>query len=113
MHKRRSVFFDFVSHFLRYALFIRHVMIGLLVLLALGGVMISIIEGIPLDRALYFSFITGLSIGYGDIVPKTGWGCVVSVMIGMVGMIFIGMSVAVATRALADTIKVQQPAHKQ
>ena len=60
---------------------------------------------IPLGQGIYFAFITGLSIGYGDISPKTGWGCVVSVGIGMIGMIFVGMTVAIATRALADVTR--------
>jgi len=32
-------------------------------------------------------------------------GRVVSVGIGLVGMVFVGLSVAIATRALADTVK--------
>ncbi|MDC0937341.1 potassium channel family protein, partial [Pirellulales bacterium] len=54
---------------------------------------------------VYFAFITGLSIGYGDIAPTTGLGRVMSVAIGLTGMIFVGLSVAVSTRALADTVK--------
>ena len=105
MQNRITAFSDFVSHFFRYVLFVREVVFGLLSLLILGGVLISKLENIPLGQAIYFAFITGLSIGYGDISPKTGWGCVVSVGIGMIGMIFVGMTVAVATRALADVTR--------
>ena len=104
MHTRIHAFSDFIRLFFRYALYVREVLFGLLVLLTMGGVTFAYVEDIPLDRAIYFAFITGLSIGYGDITPKTGMGCVVSIGIGMIGMIFIGMTVAVATRALADTI---------
>ncbi len=105
MDRQKIAFIDFVRFFFLYAWLVREILIGLLGLLILGGVTVSYVEGIPLDQAIYFAFITGLSVGYGDIVPKTGLGCVISIMIGMVGMIFIGMTVAVATRALAKTIK--------
>jgi hypothetical protein len=60
------------------------------------------VEGIPLGRAIYFACITGLTIGYGDITPKTGCGMIASIAIGLIGMIFTGITIAVATRALAD-----------
>ena len=60
---------------------------------------------IKLGDALYFAFITGLSIGYGDIAPKTDLGRVVSVAIGLIGVLFVGLTVAVATRALRETAK--------
>ena len=69
-----------------------------------GGVAISFVEERSLEESLYFSFITALSIGYGDIAPQTTVGRIISVFIGLVGMIFIGLTVAVATRALADTV---------
>ncbi len=112
MHKRITAFIDFARHFLRYALYVREVLIGLLLLLVLGGFTICHLEKLPLDKAIYFAFITGLSIGYGDITPETPWGRVVSVLIGMIGMVFTGMTIAVATRALNDTIK-QRNGHKQ
>ena len=59
-------------------------------------------EGIPLGKAIYFACITGLTIGYGDITPETGWGMIASVAIGLIGMIFTGITIAIATRALAD-----------
>ena len=111
MHKRQSEFVSFVSHFVRYMLFVRGVLTALLLLLLLSGFMISWIEGLSLGRALYFTFITGLSIGYGDITPKTGWGCVASIGVGMLGMILTGMTVAIATRALADATR-ERKGHK-
>jgi hypothetical protein len=100
---QQQQFFTFIRHLLHYAKYVRAVLMGLLVYILLGGVLISVIEGIDLGEAIYFAFITGLSIGYGDITPQTGLGRVVSVSIGVVGMLFVGMTVAVATRALRDT----------
>jgi hypothetical protein len=105
MLKRLSVFSEFIRVFVRYALVVRESIASLLVLIVLGGFAISKFEGIKLSDAIYFAFVTGLSIGYGDIAPETAGGRVVSVAIGLVGMVFVGLTVAVATRALADTVK--------
>jgi len=104
MHKRIHAFRTFLRLFVRYALHVREVLVGLLVLIFAGGLAISWIEGIELGKAIYFAFITGLSIGYGDITPETALGRVVSVAIGLVGLLFVGLAAAVATRALRDLI---------
>jgi voltage-gated potassium channel len=98
-------FMIFVRHFFHYAFYVRGILFGLLMLLVLGAVAISHLEDIPLGESIYFAFITGLSIGYGDISPVTSTGRVVSVFIGMLGMLLTGMTIATATRALADTVK--------
>ena len=95
----------FARYFIRYAIYVREVLIGLLLLIVVGGVTISRVEHLELGQAIYFAFITGMSIGYGDITPETAWGRVVSVAIGLIGMIFTGTTVAVATRSLADTVR--------
>jgi voltage-gated potassium channel len=105
MDRQSSEFITFARHFICYTFYLRRVLIGLLVLLFLGGFTISRLENLGMGEGIYFAFITGLSIGYGDITPATAWGRVVSVLIGLVGTIFVGLTVAVATRALADSIR--------
>ena len=105
MGRQSSEFITFASHFIRYAFYLRGVLVGLLILVFLGGFTISRVENLGLGEGIYFAFITGLSIGYGDISPTTAGGRVVSVLIGLIGMIFVGLTVAVATRALADSIR--------
>jgi hypothetical protein len=86
-------------------------MVSLLLLIVLGGVTISQMEDIKLGEAIYFAFITGLSIGYGDITPETAFGRLISVLIGLVGMLFVGLTVVIAARALADLAKHQLERH--
>jgi hypothetical protein len=103
--KRLSIFVEFVRTFFRYAMHIREALVSLMMLIAFGGVVFSRLEDLRLGDAIYFAFITGLSIGYGDIIPKSTAGQIVSVAIGFIGVLFMGLSVAVATRAVADTAK--------
>ena len=102
MSTRLRAFNAFVGYFVRYALRVREVLAGLLVLIVAGGFLISKLEGIELGEAIYFAFITGFTIGYGDIAPDSALGRVISVAIGLIGMIFTGVTVAIAVRALTD-----------
>src|SRR5436190_276181 len=34
------------------------------------GLLVGFVEGWPVGDSLYFTFITGLTIGYGDLVPR-------------------------------------------
>ena len=103
--KRIGIFVEFIRIFAHYALQVREVIVSLLGMMVLGGFAISQLESIKLGDAIYFAFITGLSVGYGDIVPHTTAGKLVCVAIAFVGMLFVGITVAIANRALADTAK--------
>jgi voltage-gated potassium channel len=105
--KRLTLMSAFVRAFARYGLHVGEVTASLLALIVLGGVTISYLEDIPFGDAVYFAFITGLSIGYGDITPETVMGRLISVVIGLIGMLFVGITVAIATRALADVAQEQ------
>jgi hypothetical protein len=50
--------------------------------------------------ALYTSFITALTIGYGDMTPDGVWGMISAVILGIVGMIFMGVVIAATIKAL-------------
>jgi voltage-gated potassium channel len=63
---------------------------------------ISYVEKLPFGDALYFALITGLTIGYGDIVVKTPVGRILAVLIGIIGVLFSGLVIAVAVRALRE-----------
>jgi hypothetical protein len=49
------------------------------------GVLIGFVEGWSVGDAVYFTFVTGLTIGYGDIVPRQALGRALAVGIGMFG----------------------------
>ncbi len=103
--KRLPLFTEFFKAFLRYAFYVQEVIMTLLLLLLLGAVLIWKYENISFGNAIYFTCITGLSVGYGDISPETTMGKLVSICIGIIGVLVVGLSIAIASRALTDTAK--------
>jgi voltage-gated potassium channel len=70
---------------------VRGVILVLVVVVFCCAVIVGRVEGMPFVDALYFTLITSLTIGYGDIVPTTAAGRVLSILAGVVGVIFIGL----------------------
>ena len=70
-----------------------------LALIMSGAAFIAATEKVSFGKALYFSFITGLTVGYGDIAPVTSIGRVISVLMGLIGILFTGVVVATAVEA--------------
>ncbi len=98
-----SMFTSFTYHFLRIIWHVRSVNLALFTLIVINGWAICYVEKLPFGDALYFAFITGLTIGYGDIVVKTPVGRILAVLIGFIGVLFSGLVIAVAVRALRES----------
>lgn len=98
----------FLRHFRRAVHHVRGVLLALLVLLALCAALFALAEGMAPGVAVYLTLITALTVGYGDIVPTTAPGRVASVVAALIGMIFIGLTVAIASRALAQFAEEQK-----
>ena len=64
------------------------------------GLLIGYIEGWRISDALYFTFVTGLTIGYGDLTPRHIVSRCLAVMIGFSGIVLTGLVAAVSVRAL-------------
>jgi hypothetical protein len=75
--------------------------LSVLLLLMLGlGIAISILEDWPLLDGMYFAFVSGLTIGYGDLVPKAILSRSLAIGIGFTGILLTGLVAAVAVHAL-------------
>lgn len=98
-------FFLFMRHILTLLHFVRGVLLSLLLVLFVLALMISNIESMPLSDAIYFISITALTVGYGDITPTSGVAQTISVLSGIVGVIFVGILVAVSVRALEHAVR--------
>ena len=97
-------FLVFGRHFLASLHHVRGVLITLSVALLGCAAFMASVEDRDFGEALYFTLITGLTVGYGDITPATTGGRVVSVLCGVIGILFTGIVVAVAVRALRESV---------
>jgi hypothetical protein len=57
----------------------------------------------PLSDAAYFTFVTGLTIGYGDLVPTRIITRAIALLIGLIGILLTGLVAALGVRALQAT----------
>jgi len=99
------MFIHFNFEFFRILWHIRSINLSLFALILINSWAISYVEKLPFGDALYFALITGLTIGYGDIVVKTPAGRILAVLIGFIGVLFSGLVVAAALRAVGETLK--------
>jgi voltage-gated potassium channel len=99
----KSIFTHFTYNFFRIIWQFRSIFLSLFAFLVVGAALIAYVEQLPFGDALYFSFITGLTIGYGDVVVKTVSGRFVAIIIGLIGILFTGLVVAAAVRAIQIT----------
>ena len=99
---------SFSIHFFRMTWNLRTLYLMLVALIMGGAVVIAATEKVSFGKAVYFSFITGLTVGYGDIVPGTAIGRVISVVLGLTGILFTGVVVATAVEAVRRAVEETQ-----
>jgi hypothetical protein len=64
------------------------------------GLLIGWVEGWSVGDAIYFTFITGLTIGYGDIVPRQALSRALAIAIGVSALFLTGLIAAIAVHAM-------------
>lgn len=64
------------------------------------GLVIGWREGWGMANGVYFAFVTGLTIGYGDLVPTHFLSRFLSIVVGFSGILLTGMIAALAVCAL-------------
>lgn len=89
-----------------YGIYLTMPLLAFLLLLIIGlGQWVGHIEKWEKFTALYWSFITALTIGYGDIRPDKKSTRILSVIIGMLGIMFTGIIVAITIAATTKALK--------
>jgi Ion channel len=68
------------------------------------GLLIGALEGWSLGDAVYFTFVTGLTVGYGDIVPRQGLARALAILIGISGLFLTGVIAGIAVYAMHRAI---------
>jgi len=72
-------------------------LLGLIVVL---GFVVGRLEGWSIQESIYFAFVSGLTIGYGDLAPKLLLTRALAVVIGVCGVLLTAIVAAIAVRAL-------------
>jgi Na+-transporting NADH:ubiquinone oxidoreductase subunit NqrD len=75
----------------------------LLVLIITLGLVIGMVEGWSVHESIYFAFVSGLTIGYGDLAPKILFTRVLAILIGVCGVLVTALVAAIAVKALTAT----------
>lgn len=75
---------------------------GLLGLMIALGLVIGLREGWSVQDSTYFAFVSGLTIGYGDLVPTFLLTRVLAIVIGVCGVLLTALLAAIAVRALTQ-----------
>ena len=73
------------------------VLLGLIIVL---GLVVGMIESWSVQESIYFAFVSGLTIGYGDLAPKALLARALAIAIGVCGVLFTALVAAIAVKAL-------------
>lgn len=95
----RRLFFSALAKQLRV---IWPILSGIVSIMLASGLAIWRIEDWRLDEALYFTFVTGLTIGYGDFTPKHVSARILALIIGFAGIVLTGVIAAITVKALNE-----------
>jgi len=74
----------------------------LMMVVVLGLIISHLEEWSPFD-GIYFAFVTGLTIGYGDLVPKLATSRVLAIVLGFHGILMTAIFAAISIRAIEAT----------
>jgi ion channel len=97
----RQRFFVALGHAIRLAWPVLSIILAIQIAL---GLLIGFVEGWSVGDAIYFTFVTGLSIGYGDIVPRQALGRALAVGIGICGLFLTGLTAGIAVYAMRTAL---------
>ena len=73
---------------------------ALLALMVTMGIVVGLREGWSLNESIDFSFVTGLTIGYGDLAPRSPITRALAIAIGLCGALMMALIAAIAVKAL-------------
>lgn len=73
-------------------------MSGLVVFQLMLGVVVGFLERWSVSEMIYFTFVTALTIGYGDFAPKRISSRMIALAIGFSGILLTGLIAALGVR---------------
>jgi hypothetical protein len=68
------------------------------------GLLTGLVEDWSLADAVYYTFVTGLTIGFGDLVPRQTLTRLLAIGIGFCGIFLTGLVAAIAVQAMRSAV---------
>jgi voltage-gated potassium channel len=81
------------------------VLVIIAVIIVVAGFAVARLDRRPVEEALYLAFITAFTVGFGDIAPRSRGARAVTVVLAFLGLILVGILVAVAVHALGIALR--------
>jgi len=81
------------------------VIVALFLLILLGGILISRFDKMSLEEAIYCAFSTAFKAGFGNLTPKSRGGKIIAICIAFLGIILMGVFVAIAVKSLETAMQ--------
>jgi hypothetical protein len=106
--KTRTMRRRFVTGFFAGLRVVWPILWALLGLMTTLGLVVGLREGWSIQESIYFAFVSGLTIGYGDLAPKALLSRSLAILIGVCGVLFTALLAAVAVKALAAATDANQ-----
>ena len=88
------------------------VLLTLALAITLLGQVAGRYEGWPKFDSFYWAFITGTTVGYGDLRPTKVVSRLIAILIGLLGLTFTGIVIAIAVHAGAVALAAHDAAAK-
>ncbi len=97
---RRALRRSFTAGLLRGLRVVWPILSALFALIITFGLVVGRLEGWSVQESIYFAFVSGLTIGYGDLAPKSLAARVLAIAIGICGVLVVALVAAIAVEAL-------------
>ena len=79
---------------------------GVVLVMVGPGFLVGYMEGWSVVDSLYFTFVTGLTIGYGELVPKMPLSRILAILLGFNGVLLTAIFAAISVRAIEIAVRV-------
>ncbi len=94
--------FTFIKIFLSGILLLSPLLLFFILLIVALGQIVGRTEGWRRFDAFYWSFITAMTVGYGDIRPSKTSTKAISIVLALIGIMFTGIVVAITVTAATE-----------
>ena len=80
------------------------------VVLLIGGILLTFIEPQVHGNfeGFYYCFVASTTVGFGDIVPVTAWGRIITIVVTLVGLMAVAMVPGVVVAYYTDYLKIRE-----